>query len=70
MRQIGQDIPQLIDAADGGMRIVNRRRERTQRNLLELEDAKGKELAQVSQTLARTALSKIKNPAFILCSTS
>ncbi len=37
---------------------------------ISLEDAKGKELAQVSQTLARTALSKFKNPAFILCSTS
>ncbi len=37
---------------------------------ISFEDAKGKELAQVSQTLARTALSKFKNPAFILCSTS
>jgi len=34
------------------------------------EDARGKDLTEVSQQIARTALSKFKNPAFILCSTS
>jgi len=34
------------------------------------EDVKGKDLALVSQNMARTALSKFNNPAFIVCSTS
>jgi hypothetical protein len=34
------------------------------------EDIKGKDLVEVSQQIAHNALSKFKNPAFILCSTS
>jgi hypothetical protein len=34
------------------------------------EDVKGKDVAEVSQQVARTALSKFKKPAFILCCTS
>ena len=37
---------------------------------ISFEDARGKELALVSQDIARAALTKFKNPAFILCSTS
>ncbi|RPI68056.1 MAG: hypothetical protein EHM47_14970, partial [Ignavibacteriales bacterium] len=37
---------------------------------ISFEDASGKDLADVSKQLARTALSRFKNPAFILCSTS
>lgn len=37
---------------------------------ISFEDAKGKELSDVSQKIARDALAKFKNPAFILCSTS
>lgn len=37
---------------------------------ISFEDASGKDLADVSKQLVRTALSRFKNPAFILCSTS
>jgi len=37
---------------------------------ISFEDARGKELTEVSKKLAHTALSRFQNPAFILCSTS
>lgn len=55
--------------SEGEMVIMLIELERSKFFLL-FEDVKGKDLAQVSQNMARTALSKFNNPAFILCSTS